>query len=306
MSDSLRYKIVLWLVWVQIALLPIWVCMVYFCPYSYAWRWGLDAWVFIAAFLLGLFLLPLSRDLELPNVLKWWLRIDFSFTLILAFPVLAIAYEYIPDTIAEQDEFIVYHVDGIVANRNAYLARKKGLFLEKIADLHPYEGGRLPEKNYRFDKQRGYFYGHAEYSPRSNGSRTWVVPIDSVKYTQNQQYIFSLIDNVFHSHGKWFDNDEMTFTLPDDLSQMDCKERFISMDMLNGVRVNFDYGWSDIVEIVFYKINVDTAFSPDMEVEYSYPDTTYKLPPDSVPWMSPSETRRFINKYIRQQKGGKQ
>ena len=41
MSDSLRYKIVLWMVWVQIALLPIIIVMINVTNSGVMWRWNL-------------------------------------------------------------------------------------------------------------------------------------------------------------------------------------------------------------------------------------------------------------------------
>lgn len=135
MSDSLRSKTVLWVVWVQLALLPAWWCMVYLIPHNQSWRWGLDVWVFIVGFLLGMVVLPLSRGLDKPRVLKWWLRIDFSVTAIMLLPVLFICSAFIPTTIAEDGEYIIYQEDGIVANRSTYLARKSGLLMKTILNL---------------------------------------------------------------------------------------------------------------------------------------------------------------------------
>lgn len=41
MSDSLRYKIVLWMVWVQIALLPVIIVMINVTDGGVMWRWNL-------------------------------------------------------------------------------------------------------------------------------------------------------------------------------------------------------------------------------------------------------------------------
>lgn len=41
MSDSLRYKIVLWMVWVQIAFLPIIIVMINVTNSGVMWRWNL-------------------------------------------------------------------------------------------------------------------------------------------------------------------------------------------------------------------------------------------------------------------------
>ncbi len=220
MSDSLRYKIVLWIVWVQIALLPAWWCMVYLLPNNQSWRWGLDAWIFTVGFLLGIVGLPLSRGLDKPQVLKWWLRIDFTVTIILVFPILYICLAFIPTTIAEEGEYIVYQIDGIVANRGAIVARKSGLLMETVFDLSPYEGGRLKKDSYCFDRDRGIFYGLKTYDIRQNGSRTWVIPIDEEKYAKSEQYINNVIDSLYFSHGEWIDNDEATFIMPNCITRI--------------------------------------------------------------------------------------
>ena len=41
MSDSLRYKIVLWMVWAQIALLPVVIIMMNVTGNGLLWRWNL-------------------------------------------------------------------------------------------------------------------------------------------------------------------------------------------------------------------------------------------------------------------------
>ena len=41
MSESLRYKIVIWMVWVQIALLPVIIVMITVTNNGLLWRWNL-------------------------------------------------------------------------------------------------------------------------------------------------------------------------------------------------------------------------------------------------------------------------
>ena len=77
MSDSLRYKIVLWMVWVQIALLPVVILMINVTNSGVMWRWNLINNLLVVGYILGLLVLPVSRGLEKPKFLKWWLRIDF-------------------------------------------------------------------------------------------------------------------------------------------------------------------------------------------------------------------------------------
>lgn len=283
MSDSLRYKILLGSVWTQIALLPVWLCMVYLVSHSQSWRWEIDAWVFIAGFMLGVVALPLGGDLDKPRLLKWWLRVDFTFTVILMLPVLYIFSAFIPATIAENDEYIIYHSDGIVANRSAYLARKSGLLMETIYDLSPYEGKRLKDSDYRIDNERGVFYGSKIYNIRQNGSRTWVVPVHYGKYAKNKEYVYHLIDSLYFTHGEWIDNDEATFILPECFTRIDYTHGNVLLT--DSISCKIEYGQPDSVSVIFYH--------PQWK--------EIRLHNDSVPHMSPTQVQQFIS----QLKGGK-
>lgn len=53
MSDSLRYKIVLWIVWVQIVLLPIIIVMINVTNYGVIWRWNLINNLMAGGYILG-------------------------------------------------------------------------------------------------------------------------------------------------------------------------------------------------------------------------------------------------------------
>lgn len=69
MSDSPKYKIVLWMVWVQIALLPVIYLMLYVTNNDLMWRWDLLNWLLVGGYLIGLLALPVSRGLELQPLL---------------------------------------------------------------------------------------------------------------------------------------------------------------------------------------------------------------------------------------------
>ncbi len=264
--------------WAQLALLPAWWCMVYLIPNNLSWRWGLDVWVFIVGFLLGMFGLPLGRGLDKPQFLKWWLRIDFSVTAILLLPVLFICSAFIPTTIAEDGEYIIYEEDGIVANRNAYLARKSGLLMKTIFDLSPYEGGRLKKDSYCFDNDRGVFYGSKTYNIRQNGSRTWVIPINKDKYAKNKQYINNLIESIYLSHGEWIDNDNATFIMPNCITRIDYSHG--NIQLMDSISCEISYDDTDSLKIYFYHpLSKEIGFHND-----------------SVPRMSPTQVQNFIEK----------
>lgn len=273
MPNSTRYKILVWVVWVQIALLPVWLCMDCLIAHNQSWRWGLDTWVFIAGFMLGVVSLPVGKGLDKPRFMKWWLRIDFTFTLIMMLPILLICSAFIPTTIAEDDEYIVY---SIGANGNTCLARKSGLLMETIFDLYTYEGGRLKSDSYCFDKERGIFYGAVTYHIAQNGSHIWVIPIDEGKYTTHRQYVYNLIDSLYSAHGEWIDNDDATFILPDGFTQIDYTHGKIRLT--DSISCEISYANPDSIDIYFY-----------------YPlSSRIRLHKDSIHYLSPTEVHKLI------------
>lgn len=70
MSESLRYKIVICMVWVQIALLPVIIVMINVTNGGVMWRWNLINNLLVAGYILGLLALPVSRGLEKPGLLN--------------------------------------------------------------------------------------------------------------------------------------------------------------------------------------------------------------------------------------------
>lgn len=75
------------MVWGQLALIPIVFLMMWAVEGKpYVWRWNLLAWFMLAGYMIGFIILPLSRGLDKPKLLKWWLRIDFVATILL-FPI---------------------------------------------------------------------------------------------------------------------------------------------------------------------------------------------------------------------------
>lgn len=87
MKGSLRYKVCLWIVWVQFALIPIVYLMMWAIDGTpYIWRWNLLSWAILTGYLIGFIALPLSRGLDKLKLLKWWLWIDFVATILLFIP----------------------------------------------------------------------------------------------------------------------------------------------------------------------------------------------------------------------------
>ncbi|WP_300933772.1 hypothetical protein, partial [uncultured Duncaniella sp.] len=73
MAKSTRLRVLLWLVWLQPVLIAIAICMIAFTDPDRVWRWNVPFWTLLVGYLLGFLLLPFSRGLEKPSVLKWWL-----------------------------------------------------------------------------------------------------------------------------------------------------------------------------------------------------------------------------------------
>ncbi len=86
MPDSLRYRIVLCLVWVQLALIVMAVLMIDHTAPDLVWRWNVPFWTLLIGYVLGFLLLPFSRGLEKSKILKWWLRIDLVISILMFVP----------------------------------------------------------------------------------------------------------------------------------------------------------------------------------------------------------------------------
>lgn len=172
MSDTLRYKIVLWMVWVQIALLPIIYLMLYITNNDLMWRWNLLNWLMVGGYLIGLLALPFSRGLEKPVLLKWWLRIDFWFsaiTAILALPLLFYVGRHYID--AEDGDYVLYHTRGLMMAAPHYgLGKKEGLFIRpmsKSVQVNDDDDGKID--CFKVDTLRGCFYGLSRGAHRLHG-----------------------------------------------------------------------------------------------------------------------------------------
>ena len=74
MKTSLRYKIVLWMVWVQLALLPVIIYMNRLEVYPEVWRWNISNWIPITGYVIGLLVLPMSRNLAISPILRACLK----------------------------------------------------------------------------------------------------------------------------------------------------------------------------------------------------------------------------------------
>ena len=229
MSDSLRYKIVLWMVWVQIALLPIIIVMINVTNSGVMWRWNLINNLLVVGYILGLLALPVSRGLEKPKLLKWWLRIDFWFSLIPAVIALPLLYcngrHYID---AEDGEYVLYHTTGVMATSPRYnLGKKEGIFIRPLPQwIQIYDYGNKSIECFKVDTLKGCMYGLEQgVSPAA-----WVLPIDSAKYHSHTKEITALIDSLYQLQPLLIPQSCGTFVFPDDFAEISYFEKQVTYE----------------------------------------------------------------------------
>lgn len=227
MSESLRYKIVIWMVWVQIALLPVIIGMITVTNNGVMWRWNLINNLLVVGYILGLLALPVSRGLEKPQLLKWWLRIDFWFSLIPAILILPLLFycgrHFI---VAEDGDYVLYESRGVMMAAPHYaLGKKEGLFIrELLQSIRLYDYGKVD--CFKVDTLKGCMYGleHGE-SPAA-----WVLPIDSAKYHSHTKEITALIDSLYQLQPLLAPQSCGTFVFPDDFVEISYFEEQVTYE----------------------------------------------------------------------------
>ena len=283
MSDSLRYKIVLWLVWVQLALLPIIYMMLAVTNNGLIWRWNLPNWLMVGGYIFGLLALPLSRGLEKPKLLKWWLRIDFWLSAIPAILVLPLLFYVGRHHIDTADgDYVLYHTRGLIMAAPHYaLGKKEGLFVRPMAksvQINDYADCKID--CFKVDTLRGCFYGLS-----SRGAQvSWVLPLDSIKYNQYADDISKLIDSIYQVQPLFRDYYHGTFVFPDNFAEINYYSHSIKYE--DSINYNI------IDRLDDDSLRVTIINSGIIELPY---------PIDSVGNLTPKEVRTFIEKL----KGGK-
>ena len=282
MSESLRYKIVIWMVWVQIALLPVIYLMLYVTNNDLMWRWNLLNWLMVGGYLIGLLALPVSRGLEKPRFLKWWLRIDFWFsaiTAILALPLLFYVGRHYID--AEDGDYVLYHTRGLMMAAPHYgLGKKEGLFIRpmsKSVRINDYDNVKI--ECFKVDAQKGFMYG----LERGVSPATWVLPIDSAKYHNHAKEITALIDSLYQLQPLLSQESYGTFVYPDNFAEINYEGGEISYT--DSISYGIDFSESDSLRIIIY--------------DGKFPHLSF--PKNAIGNFSPNEVKTFIEKL----KGGK-
>lgn len=282
MSDSLRYKIVLWMVWAQIALLPVVILMINVTESGVMWRWNLISWLMIGGYVLGLLALPASRGLEKPRLLKWWLRIDFWFSLIPAILILPLLFycgrHFI---VAEDGDYVLYESRGIMMAAPHYrLGKKEGLFIRGLSrGIKLYDYGNRKVDCFKVDTLKGCMYGveHGE-SPAA-----WVIPIDSARYHRHTNDINALIDSLYHAQPLLSQKSYGTFVFPDNFAEINYEGGEIMYD--DSITYNIDFLGNDSLSVTVFNNNFTRLSFPK--------DSTINLSPKNVRTLVQSLERRY-------------
>lgn len=275
MSDSLRYKIVLWMVWVQIALLPVVILMINVTNSGVMWRWNLLNWLMVGGYVLGLLALPVSRGLEKPRFLKWWLRIDFWLSLIPAILVLPLLYyngrHFI---VAEDGDYVLYERRGVMMAAPHYrLGKKEGLFIRELSQcIRLYYYGNRKVDCFKVDTLKGCMYG----LQHGASPAAWAVPIDSARYHSYANEISGLIDSLYQVQPLLSQKSYGTFVFPDSFVEINYKGGEIMYD--DSIIYNIDFLGNDSLIMTIHNQNF----------------TQLSFPKDAIGNLSPKDVRTFV------------
>ena len=263
------------MVWVQIALLPVIIVMINVTNGGVMWRWNLINNLLVVGYILGLLALPVSRGLEKRGLLKWWLRIEFWFSLIpavIALPLLFYCGRHF--IVAEDGDYVLYEERGIMMAAPHYgLGKKEGLFIRKLShSIRQYDYGNRKVNCFKVDTLKGCMYGLEQgASPAA-----WVLPIDSVRYHRYANDISVIIDSLYQVQPLLSQKSYGTFVFPDNFGEINYKGGEIMYD--DSIAYNIDFLGKDSLSV--------TIFNNDF--------TRLSFPKDSIINLSPKVIRNFV------------
>ena len=301
MKVSLRYKICLWMVWGQLALIPIvylmmWV--VYGTPYI--WRWNLLSWAILTGYLIGFIALPLSHGLDKPKLLKWWLRIDFVATILLFIPFYFTFMVSKANFVSERGKYILFTTGGGMAKPALRLGISDGLFIKELynSDAAAFD---INAEDWFVNEDYGYSSLKTTYDTYKS---IHVFPIDSSAYHQHNNVIDTQIDSIFHANLIGYD--KMEFVMPKDFSTIEYRDstsiEYHSSDYIQFAEIEYrSFGKRNLLDSVLITLSISEndvlpiTDSDTLLMERYKREEQIKFPKDSVPWMSPTEAHRFIN-----------
>lgn len=282
MSDSLRYKIVLCLAWLQPVLIAMAICMIEFTGPDRVWRGNVPFWTLLVGYILGFLLLPFSRGIEKPSVLKWWLRIDLVITILMLIPAYFTLAGCDVKYSSYKGDYILFSREGFLSAPHINLGVKSGLY---IIDLNYFPVGYVDISDYDWDidSRSGCFELFARYD---NENRIYICPTDSILYHANRATINHRIDSLYYDlYPKGIDN--MNFVMPDDFS------RIVYTDSSDISYYNAHDDWYPSTEIIFS--SGYSNISPDsVIIRYNDSKEDRVCPKDSIHHMSPIQVQQFV------------
>lgn len=264
------------MVWAQIALLPVVIVMINVTNSGVMWRWNLLNWMMVGGYILGLLAFPVSRGLEKPKLLKWWLKIDFGFSLIAAILVLPLLYyvgrHYVE---AEDGDYVLYYKSGFMAVAPSYrVGKKEGLFIRELPHyIRVYNYGNGNIDCFRVDTLRGCLYG----PECGTSAAAWVLPIDSVRYHRYTDDIAALIDRLYQLQP---------------LLSKESYGTFVFFD--NFVEINYEGGEIMYEDSIYYCLDILGNDSYRVRCFNHKLFTQLSFPKDTLGNLSPKEVRTFI------------
>ncbi len=265
------------MVWVQIALLPVIIVMITVTNNGLLWRWNLINNLLVVGYILGLLALPVSRGLEKPGLLKWWLRIDFWFSLIpavIALPLLFYCGRHF--IVAEDGDYVLYEERGIMmAAPHYWLGKKEGLFIRKLPQgIRQYDYGNRKVNCFKVDTLKGCMYGLEQgASPVA-----WALPIDTIRYHRYADDIKALIDSLYQVQPLLSQESYGTFVYPDNFAEINYEGGEISYT--DSISYDIDFSESDSLRIIIY--------------DGKFPHLSF--PKNAIGNFSPNEVKTFIEK----------
>ena len=305
MKGSLRYKVCLWMVWGQLALIPIvYLMMLAIDGKPYIWRWNLLSWAILTGYLVGFIALPLSRGLDKPKLLKWWLRIDFVATILLFIPFYFTFMSSSANFVSERGKYVLFTTGGGMAKPTLRLGKSEGLFIKELynSDAVAFD---INAEDWFVNEDYGYSSLKITYDTYKS---IHVFPIDSSSYHQHNNVIDTQIDSIFHANLIGYD--KMEFVMPKDFSTIEYRDsssiEYHKSDYIQLAEIEYrSFGKGNLLDSVLITLSVSKndilsiTDSDTLLVESINAERQIKLPKDSVPWMSPTEAHRFINKLKR-------
>lgn len=135
MKTSLRYKMLIWMVWMQPLLILAAIIMIEHTGSDRVWRWNMPFWSLLIGYILGILLLPFSLGLDKPKVLKWWLRIDLSVTILMFIPFWFTLAGCEVSYISTKRNYVLYNRGGFMSTPYIDLGVKSGLFINYLTNF---------------------------------------------------------------------------------------------------------------------------------------------------------------------------